>query len=286
MSSSHAAAAKEVLVTGTRLLSDGNGHVRMSLAGAVLKSVPHMEKEWWATTVVPTCAALLADTEADVRMALVSSFSAMGNTAEAKELAPRLVPVVITLAADPKWRLREVVVSQVPYIIMSLGQNAEEVLEVCLERLTDRVASIRTAAVQSCCELVAKRGAVWAARQLMPRINELAKDSNYLHRVTLCHLYRALAEVSVVDGRWVMTTVWPVVQQLVSDAVPNVRMNIARAIRALVEHHKVTKRDAEGLLKKLTVDPVCDVRDAAAEVEPSTPPLGNKEVASMKTGGL
>ncbi|CBZ26638.1 putative serine/threonine protein phosphatase 2A regulatory subunit [Leishmania mexicana MHOM/GT/2001/U1103] len=254
---------KDILVTGTRLVSDDVSHVRMSLASAVLKSVAHVAKDLWGTTIVPACTALLRDAEADVRLALVSGFSSMGNTPEAKELAPSLVPVVIHLAADSKWRVREVVVAQVPYVITSLGRSAEQVLQVCVIRLTDRVAAIRDAAVQSCCKLVAEHGSGWAASTLLPQVQTLVTDSNYLHRVALCHLYAALANVAAFDAATCESAVWPQLVILHKDAVPNVRLNVAKAIMALSRADKIPSRVAKSVLRTLSEDAEVDVCDAA-----------------------
>ncbi|CAG9573141.1 putative serine/threonine protein phosphatase 2A regulatory subunit [Leishmania major strain Friedlin] len=254
---------KDILVTGTRLVSDDVSHVRMSLASAVLKSVAHVAKDLWGTTIVPACTALLRDAEADVRLALVSGFSSMGNTPEAKELAPSLVPVVISLAADSKWRVREVVVAQVPYVITSLGRSAEQVLQVCVNRLTDRVAAIRDAAVQSCCKLVAEHGSGWAASTLLPQVQTLVTDPNYLHRVTLCHLYAALADVAAFDAATCESALWPQLVTLHTDAVPNVRLNVAKAIMALSRSDKVPSRVAKPVLRALSEDAEVDVCDAA-----------------------
>ncbi|KAK7202167.1 serine/threonine protein phosphatase 2A regulatory subunit [Novymonas esmeraldas] len=254
---------KDILVTGTRLVSDDVSHVRMSLASAVLKSVAHVAKDLWGTTIVPACTALLRDAEADVRLALVSGFSSMGNTPEAKELAPSLIPVVVSLATDSKWRVREVVVAQVPYVITSLGRSAEQVLQVCIARLTDRVATIRDAAVQSCCKLVAEHGSSWASSALLPQVQTLVTDPNYLHRVALCHLYAALANVAAFDAATCESAVWPQIVMLQQDAVPNVRLNVAKAITALSRADKIPTRLTKPVLGKLSQDSEVDVRDAA-----------------------
>ncbi|XQJ30837.1 serine/threonine protein phosphatase 2A regulatory subunit, putative [Leishmania guyanensis] len=259
-----AAGKKDILVTGTRLVSDDVSHVRMSLASAVLKSVAHVAKDLWGTTIVPACTALLRDAEADVRLALVSGFNSMGNTPEAKELAPSLVPVVINLAADSKWRVREVVVTQVPYVITSLGRNAEQVLQVCIIRLTDRVAAIRDAAVQSCCKLVAEHGSNWAASKLLPQVLSLVTDPNYLHRVALCHLYAGLANVAAFDTTACESAVWPQLVTLHKDPVPNVRLNVAKAIMALSRADKIPARLTKPVLRSLSEDAEVDVRDATA----------------------
>ncbi|KAG5480706.1 hypothetical protein CUR178_05841 [Leishmania enriettii] len=253
---------KDILVTGTRLVSDDVSHVRMSLASAVLKSVAHVAKDLWGTTIVPACTALLRDAEADVRLALVSGFSSMGNTPESKELAPSLVPVVIHLASDSKWRVREVVVAQVPYVITSLGRSAEQVLQVCITRLTDRVAAIRDAAVQSCCKLVAEHGSSWAASKLLPQVQSLVTNPNYLHRVALCHLYAALANVAAFDAATCELAVWPQLVMLQKDTVPNVRLNVAKAIMALSRADKIPARLTKPALRCLSEDAEVDVRDA------------------------
>lgn len=253
---------KDILVAGTRLVSDDVSHVRMSLASAVLKSVAHVAKDLWGTTIVPACTALLKDSEADVRLALVSGFSSMGNTPEAKELAPSLIPVVISLASDAKWRVREVVVAQVPYVITSLGLEANQVLQVCIDRMTDRVATIRDAAVQSCCKLIAENGSSWATGVLFPAVQPLATDGNYLHRVSLCHFYTALANVAAFDAATCESAVWPVLQMLQEDPVPNVRINVAKAVVALQRGEKIPTRLATAVLNKLKQDEQEDVRDA------------------------
>ncbi|KPI88784.1 putative serine/threonine protein phosphatase 2A regulatory subunit [Leptomonas seymouri] len=267
---------KDILVTGTRLVSDDVSHVRMSLASAVLKSVAHVAKDLWGTTIVPACTALLRDTEADVRLALVSSFSSMGNTPEARELAPSLIPVVINLSSDPKWRVREVVVSQVPYVITSLGRSADQVLQVCIERLTDRVATIRDAAVQSCCKLVAENGSAWAASSLLPQVQNLVTDPNYLHRVVLCHLYAALANVAGFDAATCKASVWPQLVILQQDAVPNVRLNVAKTVMALSRADKIPAKLSKPVLTKLSQDAEVDVKEAATTVTPVKASLSKK----------
>lgn len=254
---------RDVLITGTHLVSDSVGHVRMSLASAVLRSVAHVPKDLWSPTILPTCTALLRDDESDVRLALVSGFSTMGSTKEAKELAPKLIPVIIALASDTQWRLREVVLQQVPYIITSLESSASDVLEVCVERLVDRVATIREAAVQSCCKLVAEKGLAWSTQVLFPRVLAIAEDKNYLYRISVCHFFTSLALVAALDAASCTKTIWPVVTQLRSDPVPNVRLNIAKSVGALAKAGKVSTKEAETVLSTLRQDSSADVREAA-----------------------
>ncbi|RHW74455.1 serine/threonine protein phosphatase 2A regulatory subunit [Trypanosoma brucei equiperdum] len=260
-----ATAKREVLAGGCRLVSDDNSHVRMCLASALLKSVEHVPVEMWSSTVVPTCTQLLTDTEADVRLALVSGFSSMGNTAEARELAPKLIPVVVALAEDPKWRIREVVISQIPHLITSLGRSADEVVEICVQHLVDRVAAIRDAAVQSCCSLVSESGLAWSRDTLFPRLSLMVTANNYLHRVALAHFYESLSEVQQLDRTTVSQLVLPMLRVLARDNVPNVRLRCARAIVAFKRKKILLESDAEPLLSRLVKDTDVDVRFAATE---------------------
>lgn len=262
---SSTAGKREALLTGTRLVADSVGHVRVSLANAVLRSVAHVPADLWLPTILPTCTSLLRDSEPDVRLALVSGFSSMGSTKEARELAPKLIPVIVSLASDSQWRLREVVLQQVPYIITSLESSAAEVLDVCVNRLVDRVSTIREAAVQSCCKLVTEKGTSWATQTLFPRVFAIAKDKNYLYRVSLCHFIASLAMVAAVDSVTCMTAVWPTLVQLHKDPVCNVRLNAAKAIHALMKSGKVIAKDGEKALEALGRDSVTDVRDAAIQ---------------------
>jgi serine/threonine-protein phosphatase 2A regulatory subunit A len=135
---------------------------------------------------------------------------------------------------------------------------------VCIERLTDRVATIRDAAVQSCCKLVAANGSAWAASSLLPQVQTLVTDPNYLHRVVLCHLYAALANVAAFDAATCETAVWPQLVMLQQDAVPNVRLNVAKTITALSRAEKIPAKLSKPVLSKLSQDAEVDVQEAAA----------------------
>lgn len=53
-------------------------------------------------------------------------------------------------------------------------------------------------------------------------------------------------------------------QQLASDPIVNVRMNVAKVIKALQQNKKAPAKEAEALIRKLRQDANEDVRDAAA----------------------
>ena len=254
-------AKKDVIASGTRLVTDQNAHVRMSLASSLLKSAVFVTKETWLASIVPTCARLLQDSDADVRLSVVSSFSSLGNTPEAKELAPKLVPVVIALTADPKWRIREVVVGQIPSIVTSLGKSADEMLDVIVKGLSDRVATIRAASTQSVCRLVVESGVAWARTALMPKLAVLAAGDNYTRRVTFLQVIAALVPHAEVDAGFTQTVLWTMVAPLVGDRVANVRLNAAKVL-VLMKKFGKSCAAADAALSKLASDEDQDVKIA------------------------
>lgn len=257
-------AKKEAVLVGHRLAGDQNSHVRMSLASAILKSAVCVNKELWTTTSFPTINRLIQDQESDVRLALVTGFASMGTTTESKELAPKLVPVVTALATDPKWRVREVVIGQIPFIVNSLGKSADEVLDVCLKALEDRVASIRASGCDSCCRLVQENGSAWAETSLFPKLVPLANGESFLRRVTFLQLVTGLARVAALESKTVQKSISGLLSNLVGDRVANVRVNAAKALIALRDNGKMTRGDADASLARLLNDPDADVRGAAS----------------------
>jgi serine/threonine-protein phosphatase 2A regulatory subunit A len=60
--------------------------------------------------------------------------------------------------------------------------------------LTDHVYAIREAATGILKQLIDKFGSDWANEKVIPRIVELAQDSNYLHRMTCLFCFNAMVK--------------------------------------------------------------------------------------------
>ena len=137
----------------------------------------------------------------------------------------------------------------------------KELIDVCVEALTDRVATIRAAGANACKQLVARQGSAWLSSSgLLSRISTLAQSPTYVRRVTLMYAVRQLIDAA--DASTVRSDLWPIVVRMAADPVANVRMNACHAIRAAVAAKKVPAGDAESLIAKLKGDTDVDVRDA------------------------
>ena len=159
--------------------------------------------------------------------------------------------------------MREVVIGQVPFIVGSLGKSADEVLDVCLKALEDRVASIRASGCESCCRLVQENGSAWAETSLFPKLLSLANGRGFLRRVTFLQLVTGLARVANLDSKTVQKSLVGPLNTLVSDEVANVRVNVAKALIACGTMGKwdVVMRM---LLARMLNDTDVDVRFAAS----------------------
>lgn len=59
--------------------------------------------------------------------------------------------------------------------------------------LTDHVFAIREAATETLQRLADKFGADWAVQMILPKVIDLASDTNYLHRMTCIFCFNTLA---------------------------------------------------------------------------------------------
>ena len=253
-------AKKEVAISGCKLMSDTISHVRVSLASTLFRASAFVPKDVWGSTLMPTITTLLHDTDADVRLAVVSGFSsATGPNEEVRSIAMAVVPVVVALSSDDKWRVREVVLRQVPSIVTTLGKSAEDMLELCIKALTDRVAVIRNGACESCLRLVQQEGTPWACTKLLPRVSPMREATNYLHRVTFLQLLSAV--MAALDSNAVRNELLPVLVSMSSDRVANVRVNVVKCLRKAVELQKLSKPEIDVILSRLAHDTDVDVRE-------------------------
>jgi serine/threonine-protein phosphatase 2A regulatory subunit A len=130
--------------------------------------------------------------------------------------------------------------------------------------LDDPVFAVRETAIESIKRIVRQFGSEWAVKGLLPRLLELGRHRNYLRRNTL--LFALSATCSVVSPIVVESMYLPVLQQLSTDPIANVRLNVAKALEAVVP-----VLAAESAAKELLRAPIIPIlqqlqRDADVDV--------------------
>lgn len=125
--------------------------------------------------------------------------------------------------------------------------------------------AIREAATINLKRLVEKFGTEWAQNTVIPKVLQMSRDQNYLHRMTCLFSINVLADACGADvtGRVML----PTVLNLASDGVPNVRFNVAKTLQRVGPVLDTTSlhTQVKPCLDKLKEDQDTDVRYFAEE---------------------
>jgi len=131
--------------------------------------------------------------------------------------------------------------------------------------LVDGVFAIRSAATSNLKKLVSIFGLDWAQNTVITKVLSMARDPNYLHRMTTLFAINVLAEVCPPDV--ISKFMVPVISNLAGDAVPNVRFNVAKTMALIVPSldAQTVEFQIKPCLSKLYDDEDMDVKYFAHE---------------------
>ena len=93
--------------------------------------------------------------------------------------------------------------------------------------------NIREAATNNLKKLVEKFGTDWAQQTVIPKVVAMARDQNYLHRMTCLFCINVLAQAcgAEITERQLL----PTVLQMATDSVANVRFNVAKTLQQIAQ---------------------------------------------------
>ena len=90
-------------------------------------------------------------------------------------------------------------------------------------------------------------GVGWAEKNVIPKLMGLHTHVNYLHRITPVFGIKVL--IPVVTQEVITKKFMPVLTTLADDKVPNIRMNVCKAIQGVAQNVKGT--ETEGKMKEI-----------------------------------
>lgn len=248
------------------LAMDPQENVRASLASTITMLSPILERQLTIDKLLPIFLDMLKDDFPEVRLNIILNLLVVNETIGISLLSTNLLPAITELAQDHKWRVRLAIIEYVPKLATQLGDSFfdNELLLLCMSWLWDPVYAIRAAAVTNLEELTATFGSQWANNQILGRIlndnpaladNECIDYSNFIIRITCLFAVSRLA--AVVDYSTITSKILPFVKQLSTDAVPNIRFNVAKSLllvaQQLLNHTDSTaavREDARALISK------------------------------------
>mmetsp|Transcript_15037 Transcript_15037/g.21282 ORF Transcript_15037/g.21282 Transcript_15037/m.21282 type:complete len:656 (+) Transcript_15037:190-2157(+) len=217
----------------TSLTEDDSEHVRAALAMVATQLAPILGRDATISHLVPPVLLLLRDAASEVRLNLISSLSALNEVIGVDLLSQSLLPAILDLAQDGKWRIRLAIIEHVPMLAQQLGRDffSEKLSSLCVGWLGDDISSIRSAAAQSLKELTALFGSEWAVEYLLPAISDIRFHKSYLRRLTAVQACTLMS--TVMDPETALLELLPLVLEMATDTVPNIRFNVAKGLEKM-----------------------------------------------------
>lgn len=239
----------EIMTSIEDLVSDPSQHVRAALGTQLSGLAPILGKEETISHLLPMFLQMLKDEFPDVRLHIISKLELVNNVIGIDLLSQSLLPAIVQLAEDKQWRVRLAIIEYIPLLAKQLGMKFfdEQLSSLCMGWLGDTVFSIREAATQNLKKLTEVFGVDWAKRSIIPKVDAMSRQANYLYRMTTCFAITTLAPVVTLEI--IQESVLPMMERLVADPIPNIRFNVAKSYSVLID--TLRRLPTEGTLAQL-----------------------------------
>merc|ERR1711953_926852 len=209
----------------------------------------------------------LKDECPEVRLNIISNLDCVNEVIGIQQVSQSVLAAIGERGEDTKWRVRLAIIEYMPLLAGQLGVDFfdEKLNSLCMTWLIDHVFAIREAATNNLKKLVEKFGTDWAQQTIIPKVIQMSRDQNHLHRMTCLFCINVLAEACgpEITERLML----PTVLNMASDMVANVRFNVAKTLCRIAP--KLASNTLQGQIKpvlnKLNEDQDFDVRFFASE---------------------
>ncbi|KAI9785166.1 MAG: Polyamine N-acetyltransferase 1 [Geoglossum umbratile] len=225
----------EIMTSVEDLVSDSSQHVRAALGTQISGLAPILGKEETISHLLPMFLQMLKDEFPDVRLHIISKLELVNKVIGIELLSQSLLPAIVQLAEDKQWRVRLAIIEYIPLLASQLGVKFfdEKLGTLCMSWLGDTVFSIREAATQNLKKLTEVFGVEWARSTIIPKVMAMGSHPNYLYRMTTCFAISTLA--TAINLQVIEEYILPMMNQLISDEIPNIRFNVAKSYQILID---------------------------------------------------
>ncbi|XP_052246488.1 serine/threonine-protein phosphatase 2A 65 kDa regulatory subunit A alpha isoform-like isoform X1 [Dreissena polymorpha] len=215
------------------LVSDANQHVKSALASVIMGLSPILGKDNTIEHLLPLFLTQLKDECPEVRLNIISNLDCVNEVIGIKQLSQSLLPAIVELAEDTKWRVRLAIIEYMPLLAGQLGVEFfdEKLNSLCMTWLVDHVFAIRDAATKNLQKLVEKFGLEWAQQTVIPKVLQMSRDQNYLHRLTCLFCINLLSDAC--GPELTVKLLLPTILTMANDNVANVRFNVAKSLQKI-----------------------------------------------------
>ncbi|KAK9464422.1 armadillo-type protein [Lipomyces arxii] len=254
----------EILPCIDDLVNDQSQHVRAALATKISGLAPILGKETTINYLLPMFLQMLKDEFPDVRLNIICKLEQVNTVIGIELLSQSLLPAITQLAQDKQWRVRLAIIEYIPLLASQLGVEFfdTQLRDLCMAWLRDSVYSIRDAATENLKNLAKVFGVEWTKATIIPKVIEAYETPNYLYRMTSCVAATTLASVVTFDV--VKDDLLPFINEMASDAIPNVRFTAVRSLESIADllREKAVKESAGADLEMDTGTPAAEEEEA------------------------
>jgi len=147
------------------------------------------------------------------------------------------LPLILDLRKDDNWRVRKVIVSCLPMFIetKSLEYFEEKLIDTYFDALTDKIAAVRKAVVESIPSLIKYTAddPLWISMRVVPQLQKLFEKAEniYLNREAILDVIQVLIHEDSPES-----VINPMIAILISatqDRIPNVRFSAATVLASV-----------------------------------------------------
>ncbi|XP_072409661.1 serine/threonine-protein phosphatase 2A 65 kDa regulatory subunit A beta isoform-like isoform X2 [Chiloscyllium punctatum] len=275
----------EIIPMFTTLASDEQDSVRLLAVEACVSIAQLLKREEVEKLVMPTLRQAVEDKSWRVRYMVADKFTelqkAIGPEITKKDLVPAFQNLLKDCEAEvrasaankikdfcenlPTEGQQQIIMTHILPTIKGVDFFNEKLNSLCMAWLVDHVYAIREAATNNLRKLTQKFGKVWAQNTILPKVLAMSSNPNYLHRMTTLFCVNALYEVC---GKDITTKIMlPTVLRMGSDAVANVRFNVAKTLQKIGStlDYSPLHNEVKPVLDKLSKDQDIDVKYFAQE---------------------
>ncbi|KAI5203120.1 protein phosphatase PP2A regulatory subunit A [Aureobasidium subglaciale] len=226
---------QEVMPAVEELVSDSSQQVRASFGTQISGLAPILGKQETTEHLLPMFLQMLKDEFPDVRLNIISKLELVNDVIGIELLSQSLLPAIVQLAEDKQWRVRLAIIQHLPLLASQLGVKFfdEKLSSLCMSWLGDTVFSIREASTQNLKKLTDVFGVQWANEAIVPKVVAMGGHPNYLYRMTTCFAVSTLAPALSLPV--IQESIFPILSNLVSDQIPNIRFNVAKSYAVLID---------------------------------------------------
>jgi serine/threonine-protein phosphatase 2A regulatory subunit A len=224
------------VLTRLQSISGEPEYIRAALATQVSSLCVIVGRQHTNQVLLKVIFELLRDESPDVRMCLFTDLGSVQSVIGAESLAQTLMPAVGELTEHKNWRVRQQIIERMPELARQLGPDfcTDNIIPVMSKALVDPVWSVRAALIGSVKQFAEILGEEWVGSYILPEVAALKTHENYLFRVTALALAKDLE--MVVSSEFCRLHLFPLISEMSADPVPNVRLNVSKAIQSLARH--------------------------------------------------